>query len=226
MLEYSLKLGTEASMKKQKYDMKTEKPEKMEIEQMKQLKEIFLAPYMQLATGLIGKARHAGGNMFRHQMDTLAILIDYGYIDSVLLKASIVHDTVEDIPNFDKNQIVDADPEGQAVLDLVLEVTRREDENKKQFLQRILDNGSQKAKILKCADRISNMISLGFVTDPKFIERYCDETEYFLLPMALEIDFNMYHELINLLVTRRRYLEDGGYFDTRKKESTGGDSTK
>lgn len=213
-------------MKKQKYDMKTEKPEKMEIEQMKQLKEIFLAPYMQLATGLIGKARHAGGNMFRHQMDTLAILIDYGYIDSVLLKASIVHDTVEDIPNFDKNQIVDADQEGQAVLDLVLEVTRREDENKKQFLQRILDNGSQKAKILKCADRISNMISLGFVTDPKFIERYCDETEYFLLPMALEIDFNMYHELINLLVTRRRYLEDGGYFDTRKKESTGGDSTK
>lgn len=213
-------------MKKQKYDMKTEKPEKMEIEQMKQLKEIFLAPYMQLATGLIGKARHAGGNMFRHQMDTLAILIDYGYIDSVLLKASIVHDAVEDIPNFDKNQIVDADQEGQAVLDLVLEVTRREDENKKQFLQRILDNGSQKAKILKCADRISNMISLGFVTDPKFIERYCDETEYFLLPMALEIDFNMYHELINLLVTRRRYLEDGGYFDTRKKESTGGDSTK
>lgn len=213
-------------MKKQKYDMKTEKPEKMEIEQMKQLKEIFLAPYMQLATGLIGKARHAGGNMFRHQMDTLAILIDYGYIDSVLLKASIIHDTVEDIPNFDKNQIVTADPEGQVVLDLVLEVTRREDENKKQFLQRILDNGSQKAKILKCADRISNMISLGFVTDPKFIERYCDETEYFLLPMALEIDFNMYHELINLLVTRRRYLEDGGYFDTRKKESTGGDSTK
>lgn len=213
-------------MKKQKYDMKTEKPEKMEIEQMKQLKEIFLAPYMQLATGLIGKARHAGGNMFRHQMDTLAILIDYGYIDSVLLKASIVHDTVEDIPNFDKNQIVTADSEGKAVLDLVLEVTRREDENKKQFLQRILDNGSQKAKILKCADRISNMISLGFVTDPKFIERYCDETEYFLLPMALEIDFNMYHELINLLVTRRRYLEDGGYFDTRKKESTGGDSTK
>ena len=63
---------------------------------------------MQLATSLIGKARHAGGNMFRHQMDTLAILIDYGYIDSVLLKASIVHDTVEDIPDFDKNQIINA----------------------------------------------------------------------------------------------------------------------
>lgn len=200
-----------------KYQMKTEKPLHMGEQEAQQLKNIVLAPYMQLATLLIGKARHAGGNMFRHQMDTLAILIDYGYIDSVLLKASIVHDTVEDIPGFDKNMIINADPEGKEVLDLVMEVTRREDEDKRDFLQRILDLGSQKAKILKCADRISNMISLGYVTDPHFIERYCDETEFFLLPMALEIDFNMYHELINLIMTRRRYLEDGGYFDTRKK---------
>ena len=207
-------------MAKQKYEMKTERSKKMDTKQMQQLADMRLAPYMQLATGLIGKERHAGGNMFRHQMDTLAILIDYGYIDSVLLKASIVHDTVEDIEGFDKNLIIAADDEGADVLEIVLEVTRRQNEDKKQFLRRILDYGSQKAKILKCADRISNMISLGYVTDPEFIERYCDETEYFLLPMALEVDFNMYNELISLLMTRRRYLEDGGYFDTRKKESS------
>ncbi|MBQ5470940.1 MAG: hypothetical protein IIT58_02925 [Treponema sp.] len=187
---------------------------------MQKLSDMHIAPYMQLATGLIGKARHAGGNMFRHQMDTLAILIDYGYIDSVLLKASVVHDTVEDIPDFDRNLIINADKEGEEVLNLVLEVTRREDEDKRQFLKRILDTGSQKAKILKCADRISNMISLGYVTDPKFIERYCDETEFFLLPMAIEIDYNMYQELINLIMSRRRYLEDGGYFCKDRKEST------
>lgn len=207
-------------MVKQKYEMKIERSDKMDTQHMQQLRDISLAPYMQLATGLIGKARHAGGNMFRHQMDTLSILIDYGYIDSVLLKASVVHDTVEDIPEFDRNLIINADDEGLEVLNLVLEVTRRDDEDKRQFLKRILDTGSQKAKILKCADRISNMISLGYVTDPKFIERYCDETEYFLLPMALEIDFNMYQELINLIMTRRRYLEDGGYFDIRHKESS------
>ena len=207
-------------MAKQKYEMKTERSKKMDTKQMLQLADMRLAPYMQLATGLIGKERHAGGNMFRHQMDTLAILIDYGYIDSVLLKASVVHDTVEDIEGFDKNLIIHCDDDGADVLEIVLEVTRRQNEDKKQFLRRILDYGSQKAKILKCADRISNMISLGYVTDPEFIERYCDETEYFLLPMALEVDFNMYNELISLLMTRRRYLEDGGYFDTRKKESS------
>ena len=35
-----------------------------------------------------------------------------------------------------------------------------------------------------------------------------------------EVDFNMYQELINLILTRRRYLEDGGYFDNRSKESS------
>ena len=206
-------------MAKPKYEMKSEKPDKMDEAQMLQLKNIFLAPYMQLATELIGKARHAGGNMFRHQMDTMAILIDYGYIDPVILKASVCHDCVEDIPDFDKKRIL-ANEDGEEVLNLVLEVSRKKGESKEAFLQRIIDSGSQNAKILKCADRISNMISLGFVTDPKFIERYCDETEYYILPMALEIDYNMYQELINLIITRRRYLEDGGYFDSRTKVSS------
>ena len=61
------------------------------------------------------------------------------------------------------------------------------------------------------------MISLGFVTDPAFIERYCDETEFFVLPIALEVDYNMYQELIGLVISRRRYLEESGYIDRKKK---------
>ena len=143
-----------------------------------------------------------------------------------MLKASIIHDTIEDVPGFIPDLITNADEDGPAVLNLVREVTRKEEESKKEFLCRILNEGSQQAKILKSADRISNMISLGYVTDPTFIERYCDETEYFLLPMAIQVDFNMYQELINLIMTRRRYLEDGGYFDTRSKPTTSADSTK
>ncbi|MCH5295305.1 MAG: hypothetical protein J1F14_05335 [Treponema sp.] len=187
----------------------------MDQEHMLQLKSIFLAPYMQIATGLIGKRRRAGGNMFRHQMDTMSILIDYGYIDSILLKASCIHDTVEDIPGFDMELIRAADDEGDEVLKLVLEVTKADGQNKNEYLRAIIDHGSYRAKLLKCADRISNMISLGFVTDEKFIERYCDETEYFIFPIALEVDYNMYQELIDLVRTRREYLENTGYFDHR-----------
>ena len=194
-----------------KYEMQVNRSGAMEQKAMLTLRDIYLAPYMQLATALIGKQRRAGGNMFRHQLDTMTILIDYGYIDSVLLKASCIHDVVEDIPGFDTNSIINVDEEGEDVYRLVLEVTRRKDEDKPAFLRRIINEGSQKAKILKTADRISNMISLGYVTDPKFIERYCDETEFFIFPIALEVDYNMYQELINLVMTRRKYLEDSGY---------------
>lgn len=202
-----------------KYEMATEKPSSMDTDRMLQLSNISFAPYIQLSTMLIGKQRHAGGNMFRHQIDTMGILMDYGYIDSVLLKASVVHDTVEDIPDFDENLILNADADGKDVLSLVLEVTKREGEKKDEFLKRIINYGSQKAKLLKCADRISNMISLGFVTDSKFIERYCNETEFYILPIAIEVDYNMYQELINLIMTRRQYLEQTNYFDKKEKEN-------
>ena len=110
--------------------------------------------------------------MFRHQVDTMAILIDYGYIDSVLLKASLIHDVIEDIEDFNVNEILSIDSESGQVYELVLEVTKKKGQEKTEYLKNIIKNGSEKAKILKCADRISNMISLGFVTDSEFIERY------------------------------------------------------
>ena len=187
----------------------------MNKQDMLVLKGIYLAPYIQVATALIGKQRHAGGNMFRHQIDTMGILIDYGYIDSVLLKSSLVHDVIEDIPDFNRNDLLGIDSESGQVYDLVMEVTRREGEDKPAFLKRISEHGSQKAKILKCADRISNMISLGFVTSPDVIERYCDETEYYILPMALNVNFEMYQELIRLIISRRKYLEDSGFLSRK-----------
>lgn len=198
------------------FNTKTEKPVQMGTEDMLELKRMSLAPYMQVSTALIGKARHAGGNMFRHQLDTMAILIDYGYIDSVLLKASCVHDVIEDLSDFDPRIIMNADEEGQKVFELVMEVTKKQGQTKQEFLLNILNNGSHNAKVLKCADRISNMTSLGFVTDAKFIERYCDETEYYLLPIALEVDFNMYQELISLIMTRRAYLEQTEYYKNKQ----------
>lgn len=201
-----------------KFEMATEKPSVMDTERMLQLKNTSLAPYMQIATSLIGKARFAGGNMFRHQIDTLGILIDYGYTDSVLLKASCVHDVIEDIPGYDPENIRKVDEDGDAVLALVNEVTKKPGQTKPEFLRSIIEKGSHNAKVLKCADRISNMISLGFVTSAAFIERYCDETEYYIFPIALEVDYNMYQELISLVMSRRSYLEQSGYIDKNKSD--------
>jgi len=178
----------------------------MAEEEMIRLKSMHLAPYMQLATVLIGKRRRSGGNMFRHQIDTFGILMDYGYIDSVLLKASVIHDLVEDVPELDRERILEIDEESQEVYQLVLEVTRRPVEAKEVFLSRILEFGSARALVLKSADRISNMISLGYTTDVEFIKRYADETERFVFPIAEKANKDMLAELVELVATRRDFL--------------------
>ncbi|MBN2873819.1 MAG: hypothetical protein JXM71_01895 [Spirochaetales bacterium] len=178
----------------------------MAQEEMIRLKSMHLAPYIQLATALIGMRRRSGGNMFRHQIDTFGILMDYGYIDSVLLKASVIHDLVEDIPEMDRERILEIDEESQDVYQLVLEVTRRSVESKEVFLSRILEYGSPSALVLKSADRISNMISLGYTTDASFIRRYADETERFVFPIAAKANKAMLAELVELVATRREFL--------------------
>jgi (p)ppGpp synthase/HD superfamily hydrolase len=186
----------------------------MTHEQMNFLRGTHLAPYIQVASSLIGKSREGGGNMFRHQIDTMGILIDYGYIMPVLLKASLIHDVLEDIPEFNHNIILSLDFESHAVYNLVLEVTRHHGETKPEYLTRIHKSASHYAKILKVADRISNMISLGYVNNLEFVERYINETEKYLLPLAAEVDFNMLTELKDLVNSRRKYLEDFRSFKT------------
>jgi len=187
-------------------EIEAPRPATMAEEEMIRLKNMHLAPYIQLATVLIGKRRRSGGNMFRHQIDTFGILMDYGYIDSVLLKAAVIHDLIEDIPEFDREQILEIDDESKDVYQLVLEVTRRPVESKQMFLSRILEYGSARSLVLKSADRISNMISLGYTTDAEFIRRYSDETERFIFPIAAKANKAMLEELVELVETRREFL--------------------
>ncbi|MDR3161221.1 MAG: hypothetical protein LBU28_06360 [Spirochaetaceae bacterium] len=172
-----------------------------------ELAHITTAPYMALATMLICKGRKSSGNQFRHQCETRAILIDYGYINSVLHKAALTHDLIEDLDNFDKSLLIYADFEGPAVYDLVLELTRKNDETKREYLRRLLERGSREARLIKCADRISNMKDIGFYSEASFIERYCNETREYVLPIAETVDLDMRTELADLIESRMKFLK-------------------
>jgi (p)ppGpp synthase/HD superfamily hydrolase len=180
----------------------------MEERDVEQLRTIALMPYIHLATSLIGKPRECGGNMFRHQMDTLAILLDYNFFDRVLLKASVIHDLIEDNPNTDINRISSLE-DGPEVLVLVREMTKGPGESKDAFLRRIRNRSSRNCKVLKVADRISNMISLGLVNDLDFIKRYSLETAFLVYPIAEEISEHMARELRDLISSRMGLLGTG-----------------
>ncbi|MBK6964555.1 MAG: hypothetical protein IPH20_11630 [Bacteroidales bacterium] len=172
------------------------------------LRNLVLAPYILKATALIGISRRVGGNQFRHAFSTLGILFDYKYfMDSTLLKASLIHDLLEDLPETLVDEIRQTDEEGHRVVDLVLEVTKMEGELKNDYLQRVLETGSRNALILKCADRISNLTDLHRDTDSDLkIARYLDQTEQYILPMARKVNADMVIELSDLIAKRRAIL--------------------
>ncbi|MFZ4520911.1 MAG: hypothetical protein ACOYNC_04365 [Bacteroidales bacterium] len=181
------------------------------------LRNLVLAPYILKATALISVKRKVGGNQFRHSFATLGILLDYKYFqDPVLLKASLLHDLLEDLPSTEVEEIRKIDHDGNAVVDLVLEVTKRTDEDKLQYMMRVRDSGSRNAKILKCADRISNLTDLHLDTHVnKKISQYLDQTEDYVLPMAREVNKDLVIELTDL-ITKRRELCKLGFADKVK----------
>lgn len=180
------------------------------------LGQMTLAPYIVKAMALVGVKRRGGSNMFRHQISTLAILLDYKIIDPVILKASVIHDLFEDaagMPGVSETEISRIDSDGPAVYALVMEVTIRTvngvTEPKSQYLLRVMRHGSPRARVLKLADRISNLTALGFVHDAAFVHRYVEETREYILPYAEAINANMFRELTDLVQSRSQQIRQG-----------------
>ncbi|MBE0640223.1 MAG: hypothetical protein IH598_17045 [Bacteroidales bacterium] len=167
-----------------------------------ELKNIHFSPYLGYALKLAAKPRRGGGNMFRHQMETFAVLLDYGYFQPVILKASLIHDLIEDSDWTDFyafEEIACIDEDGAAVLALVKEISQRvvngQKEPKGDFLLRVMLQGSEQVKILKLADRISNLSGLPHYGDIAFIRGYIIETEQYIVPFASKVDTAMAEEI-------------------------------
>jgi GTP pyrophosphokinase len=79
-------------------------------------------------------------------------------------------------------------------------------EPKSVYLTRIMTTGTRRARILKLADRISNITALGFVHEQDFVHRYLAETKAYILPYAQSINADMFRELSDLVADREQKL--------------------
>ncbi|HOY31072.1 MAG TPA: hypothetical protein PKW80_04250 [Bacteroidales bacterium] len=179
----------------------------MEQDEFSKLADMCLAPWIAKATALRMIPREIGGNMFRHVMSTMTILIDYHYIYSYLLKAAIIHDLWEDIPDTNILELSTIDNDSQRVILLVSELTRRHGEDKAAFLTRIKRDGTRDAKIIKSADRIQNLTDISEFSNQDFIIRYLSETEKFIYPIVDEVDFNMAIEIRDLVRRKKNFIK-------------------
>lgn len=184
------------------------KPEIMSEEEKRKLRNMVLTPWIDKATALIGVPRKVGGNQFRHVMGVFSILIDYKYFgNAILLKASIIHDLLEDVKNTDIDGLYAIDSDAEEVVKLVLEVTQTKSETKEEYLQRLLDHCSPNSFVLKAADRIQNLTDLHLdVFPPEKVANYLNQTVRYILPMVENLNPDMHLELTHLIEKRRNLL--------------------
>lgn len=143
--------------------------------------------------------------MWRHGLATMAILIQYGHIGSEILSAAILHDTLED-SDLDPNEILKLN-NGEAILNLVKQVSKQPSETKQEFLKRVAES-SREARLIKTADRIDNVVNsgTGHHSDPKDLEKLLSETIEFVLPLAESVDIDMANELRELVRMKRKLI--------------------
>ncbi len=71
-----------------------------------------------------------------------------------------------------------------------------------------MKHGSSRARVLKLADRISNLTALGFVHDVAFVKKYVKETQNCILPYAESVNTDMFRELSDLVASRSKQFNE------------------
>ena len=176
------------------------------------LRSITVASYIVIINPLRRVPRRIGGNAMRHSLSCFNILLDYEIYDSLALKVALCHDLLEDHPDKDwnldyiKRQIYEADEEGPLVLDRVIELTKRDDETKEQYLIRLINSTYDRVKIVKGADRIANLTDLNTdFTDLHKIKLAIEQTRDLVIPILNSVQ-NRYEKQANFMITELKDL--------------------
>ena len=130
-----------------------------------------------------GYKRYDGSDYFMHCIDVANFLISYGVREQDAIAAALLHDMIEDVPGFSRENITLLF--GERVGTYVAAVTQRPglDYHDAKTLQEHLDviASNVNTAAIKTADRMHNMYTLAGASIEK---RYCKalETERFFIP--------------------------------------------
>ncbi len=158
--------------------------------------ELIRRAYEQAKSGHRGQPRDGGERYFEHPKGTALILIDELQIyDSEMIIAALLHDIVEDTWLLSPEAI--GDFFGVRVAYLVSMVTKKKNatpEEKQLYLDNIAAS-DEDVRIIKLADRLHNIRSLGTCTRQKQL-RQLNETRAFFIPLAWKTNAYLAQELL------------------------------
>lgn len=152
--------------------------------------------YMFAAKAHAGQTRHSGEAYITHPAQVAEILLDL-HLDPDTIITALLHDVVEDVKRVRLSDVKDAfGPEVAKLVDGVTKVTQvsrrgrsaervKQAENLQKFLLAV--SSDVRVLLIKLADRLHNMRTLGFHPKPTSKERIAKETLEIYAPLARRI---------------------------------------
>lgn len=166
-----------------------------------QLRLIMMA-YRFSKYGHRGQERDGGGRYFDHPREVSLILLRQGLFDHEMIIAALLHDVMEDsfILTWEDLEFIF----GSRVCGLVKLLTKEPGLPKEQYFPRLL-SGPPEAWLIKMADRLHNLSTLGSCTREKQIKQIKETRE-------------KYFPLCRQLALATLYADKAGWFEQQFEE--------
>jgi (p)ppGpp synthase/HD superfamily hydrolase len=140
----------------------------------------------------------------------IALVDELGVTSPTLISAALLHDVIEDSPDFYAHGPVTREEVaasfGQEVAEIVWLLIKFEDVTLPDYVAAIESAASTGAPLVKLCDRLDNLRFLTHSPKTGKIQNYIRTTEIFYLPMARRTNRYLYRELTRLLEEARRHL--------------------
>ncbi|MCL4384203.1 HD domain-containing protein [Patescibacteria group bacterium] len=175
--------------------------------------EKLVAAYNLASKSHDGIKRKSGEPYFSHCVEVLKILVnEWGITNDDYLAAALLHDTVEDT----KVTLKQIQAEfGEGVVELVDGVTKLQTSNDLETLKKVLSKTylNPGVAIIKLADRLHNMRTLGFVSPEKQVEKASETLDVYT---RLAESLGMWQVKTELEDWCFQYLDLDGYKRTKQ----------
>jgi guanosine-3',5'-bis(diphosphate) 3'-pyrophosphohydrolase len=157
--------------------------------------------------------RDEGTPYILHPLRVAMSLVDELDVTSpTLIAAALLHDVIEDSPEYYARGSVTRDDIasafGEEVAEVVLLLSKFEDVTLPDYLAAIEAAARTGAPLVKLADRLDNLRFLTHSPKTRKIHNYIRTTEIFYLPMARRTNGYLYNELTRWLEEARRHLAE------------------
>lgn len=131
-----------------------------------------------------GQERDGGGRYFDHPREVSLLLLRQGVLDHEVIIAALLHDVMEDsfILTWEDLEFIF----GSRLCTMVKLLTKEPDLPKEDYLPR-LANGMPEAWLVKLADRLHNMSTLGSCSREKQVKQV-KETRLKILPLCARLE--------------------------------------